>query len=67
MLFFFTFEARLTFLVELKQQQKMLSEINGQTIHIEVVNHMFVNGCMLEMEKVKQRTKYIPFCKGMRV
>lgn len=45
----------------------MLSEINGQTIHIEVVNHMFVNGCMLEMEKVKQRTKYIPFCKGMRV
>lgn len=36
-------------------------------MHIEVVDHMFGNGCRLEMKKVKQRTKCIIFCKGMHV
>ena len=44
-LFLFTFEARLTFLVELKKPNNVLSEINGQTIYMEMVDYMFVNGC----------------------
>lgn len=54
--FLFTFEARLTFLVELKKPNNVLSEINGQTMYMEMVDHIFVNGCMFTMEKVKQRT-----------
>lgn len=53
--FLFTFEARLTFLVELKKSSNVLSEINGQIMYMEMVDHMFVNGCMFTMEKVKQR------------
>lgn len=39
-LFLFTFEARLTFLVELKKNNNVLSEINGQTIYMEMVDHV---------------------------
>lgn len=45
-LFLFTFEARLTFLMALKKKpNNVLSEINGQIIYMEMVDHMFVNGC----------------------
>lgn len=31
--------------MELKNPNNVLSEINGQTMYMEMVDHMFVNGC----------------------